>query len=229
MQPSSFIVPLFCIVDGEPTFLGTAFFVRHARNILLTAAHVVRDRGADFVFSAVVQSTLQDGVMPWFDCNVLHIFYDIDLAVLTTSSYFPNDKIELPSDDEVQLNRFVVCHEYSDTRKSGKDTLQSQAASRIGNVTRMLDRTDILGKAGSDVLELSFPALRGASGAPVITMDSKVLFGVVLQNVQYELLPIQIETVLDEKNQILEETKYMLPQALALHVKHVRAALNSIV
>ncbi len=228
MQPSSFIVPLFVNINAIPTFIGTGFFVDHKNNIMITAFHVIRDLGEKFIFSAVVPSSINDRIMPWFDCSVVSVFPEIDMAILTTDSYCPDYKIKIPIDDEIRLNEFVVCHEFSDTRIKEKHIIQSQAASRIGNVTRMLDRQDILGKAGDDVLELSFPALKGASGAPVIYRGSFELCGIILQNVQYELLPLQIETVLDEKNDILEERKYMLPQALALNIKHIRRVLNDL-
>jgi hypothetical protein len=65
-----------------------------------------------------------------------------------------------------------------------------------------------------DMLELSFPALRGASGAPVVEIRGTALFahGVIVANTEHHLLPAHIETVLDSKNQLLEERKYFLPQ-----------------
>ena len=75
-------------------------------------------------------------------------------------------------------------------------------------------------------LELSFPGLEGASGAPVMTNDGNYKVpGIVVGNIGHELLPIQIDTVLDETNDILEEIKYMLPQGLAIHVRHLKEIL----
>jgi hypothetical protein len=126
---------------------------------------------------------------------------------------------------EVQLATF----EYGTTRSAG-NKIELSPATRMGNITRMLNLTDQYNKAGDEILELSFPALRGASGAPVISIDGDQfnLQGVIIANVSYHLLPAQVETVLDEKNEVLEETKFMLPQALAVNVKHVRALLESI-
>jgi hypothetical protein len=33
---------------------------------------------------------------------------------------------------------------------------------------------------------------------------------------------VQVHTVLDEKNQILEETRFMLPVGAAVNIKHLR-------
>jgi hypothetical protein len=76
------------------------------------------------------------------------------------------------------------------------------------------------------MLVLSFAALRGASGAPVVSNTDLHLWGIVTANRAYHLLPTQVETVLDEKNQLIEEVRFMLPQALAIHVKHLRSVLK---
>ena len=75
------------------------------------------------------------------------------------------------------------------------------------------------------MLELSFPALKGASGAPVLSNASFELLGVVKANVSYELLPAQIESIQDEAGVVTEETKFFLPQALAVNVTIVREFL----
>ena len=49
----------------------------------------------------------------------------------------------------------------------------------------------------------------------------------VTANVARELLPAQIERIYDEGGQIEEEIKFHLPQALAIHVMHVRTILRA--
>jgi len=51
------------------------------------------------------------------------------------------------------------------------------------------------------------------------------LWGVVTANVSYELLPVQIESIHDTTGKLDEETKFFLPQGLAINVKHVNALL----
>ena len=72
------------------------------------------------------------------------------------------------------------------------------------------------------MLELSFPALKGASGAPVLSNGSFELLGVIKANVGYELLPAQIESIHDQSGTVMEETKFFLPQGLAVNVAEVR-------
>ena len=79
------------------------------------------------------------------------------------------------------------------------------------------------------MLELSFPALKGASGAPVITWKPPFrLWGILSQNVARELHPAQVEKVLDEGGNMTEETRFYLPLGLAIHVKHVRKLLEAL-
>jgi len=93
----------------------------------------------------------------------------------------------------------------------------------VGNITSSLSNYDLNYAKDITALELSFPGLRGASGAPVMTNDGSYdVLGIVAGNVGHDLLPVQIHTVLDEENDLLEEIKYMLPQGLAIHVRHLK-------
>ena len=99
----------------------------------------------------------------------------------------------------------------------------------MGNVTRFRNLQDKYGTKGEAMLELSFPALRGASGSPVVDMGPEIrLWGIIVANVSYHLLPVQVETVLQENGSLDEEVKFLLPQALAVNVKHVREFMNEI-
>lgn len=61
-----------------------------------------------------------------------------------------------------------------------------------------------------------------------VTNDGKFeVLGIVVGNIEHELLPVQVATVLDEENELLEERKYMLPQGFAIHVKHLKALIIS--
>jgi hypothetical protein len=96
-------------------------------------------------------------------------------------------------------------------------------------MTRMTNAEN-LGPAGVGALELSWPVLRGASGAPVTYNDNPYMppeekwgvLGVIVANASYHALPAQITSVLYDDNSLLEEVKYMLPQALAVNINHLR-------
>lgn len=54
------------------------------------------------------------------------------------------------------------------------------------------------------------------------------LWGIVKANISAELMPAQVETLVDEQGNVEEETKFYLPQALAVHVKHVRKLISEL-
>jgi hypothetical protein len=100
---------------------------------------------------------------------------------------------------------------------------------RRGHQTRLI-KFDLLGPtAGKDVRELSFPALEGASGAPVMfesvpTLNQEWAWGIVgvlASNIGYHAIPAQMITVEDDRNRTVKES-YMLPQGLAVNIKHLR-------
>lgn len=136
--------------------------------------------------------------------------------------------LRLGFDEPIYTNSPVMSFEYGTTVFEEGRTLLSPAT-RVGNVTRIRDMTTRFGPAGRDALELSYPALRGASGAPVITMDGgyKIL-GVVIANEAYHLLPSQIESVLDEKNNLMEEVRFMMPQGIAVNIEHLRTMYEDV-
>ena len=219
MIPTETIVPIFAI-DGSNNirhFLGTGSFVGQ-RPFLVTAEHVIRD------WSGLFAITVLPDTSHIIRATLVVKNRDADLALLEVPGYPPEKALPLAEDNEITENQDVVCLEYGTTRTQGRVT-HLAPATRLGNVTRKLNLQERYGQAGVDALELSFPALRGASGAPVFSNSNFHLWGVVIANVSYHLLPAQIESVLDETNQVLEETRYLLPQAIAVHVKHLRAMI----
>ena len=224
MNPSETIVPIFGVDEsssagflGKYIFLGTGAFVGK-QPLLVTAEHVVRDWTEAFAITTLPNT---NNIM---QAKLITKNRNTDLALLEVPGYPPQKALQLAQDNEITLNQSVYCLEYSTTQALGK-AIHLSPATRLGNVTRLLNLADRYGQAGEDALELSFPALRGASGAPIIS-NSFHLWGIVIANVSYHLLPAQIESVLDEKNQVIEETRYLLPQGLAVHVKHLRAMLQ---
>jgi S1-C subfamily serine protease len=221
-EPLKIVVPLLAVDESMriQAFLGTAAFVGQ-QPLLVTAEHVVSKWNGPF---AIV-------VLPDLGrlrtANLVTKDREVDLAVLQVPGYAPERAFDLAEDDEVKVNQFVTCLEYSMTRVVA-EAIKLSPANRLGNVTRFLDLSETLGRAGKNALELSFPALRGASGAPVVSNKTFRLWGVVVSNVAYHLLPAQIETVLDENGRVTEETRFLLPQAVAVHVKHLRPMIDSL-
>lgn len=73
-------------------------------------------------------------------------------------------------------------------------------------------------------LDLSFPALRGASGAPVVDENTGLVLGMIVANVERHLMAAQIERVIRSDNTI-DEVRYFAPYAQAIMALHLRQAL----
>lgn len=219
-DPRETIVAILGIDEAKRThFLGTGTFV-YLSHFLVTAEHVVRESMGSFTVAVPVPG-LENATFP---AQVVARHREVDLALLEVAGYSPNRAVQLADDSEIVTNRAVFCFGYSTTRNGGGQ-MQFAPTTRFGNVTRCLHLGDIFGGAGEDILELSFPALRGASGAPIISNSTLHLWGIVIQNMPYQLLPARIEGALDADDQIYEEPRFMLPRALAVRVRYLRAIL----
>ena len=201
--------------DGKFVFLGSGFFFVHAGRVLAaTAAHCV---------PAVAATSLQlAGSAGTFEVLIASIDRSVDLCVLLPKSWPTRVSIVVEPEHEVRGNVPLYTYEYSTSELKG-GSWHLNPATRIGNCVRVVQLTERFGAAGEDMLELSFPALRGASGAPVLDLTAPTprARGVLVANAERHLLPAHIETVLTEDNALLEERKYFLPQAVAVHAKHL--------
>jgi len=219
MNPSENIVPIVATDDELQFqhFLGTGCFIKDIP-ILATADHVIRDWAGQLAIATFPKIAL-------FPAFLVERNSEADLALLEVPDYPKEMGLLLAQDSEIAQNQQVNCFEYGTTRRQGKMTILAPAT-RLGNVTRILNLEEQYGLAGRDALELSFPALKGSSGAPVVSNSTFNIWGIVIANVSYHLLPAQIESVLDEEKRIIEETKFLLPQGIAVHVKHLREMLG---
>lgn len=213
------IVPILGIVEPPEIFkfLGTGSFVGSPPR-LVTADHVVRDWKGPL---AIVILPDTDHPLP---AHIIARHPAIDVALLEVPGFIPPRVLQPAEDRELAHNVPVICFEYGTTRTE-EGQIFLHPATRMGNVTRILDLTHRYGEAGRSALELSFPALLGASGAPVVSNTTFRLWGMVIANVGYHLLPAQIESIVDEQGRVTEETRFLLPQAVAVHVKHIRKVL----
>lgn len=200
--------------DSCGPFLGTGAFV-DGRQLLVTCDHVLNSWNGGYGVAIEAQQRIAKATLLKRDP-------DTDLALLRTDDYQPPYSLPFEEDGNIILNNIVICFEYGTTISAGKK-INFSPANRLGNVTRFRDLPDLFGKAGERMLELSFPALKGASGAPIMEWRPPFrLWGIVKANIGAELMPVQIETVVDGNGKIEAKTKFYLPQALAIHVNHVR-------
>ena len=232
VDPHKFILPLVGYEQSKDflKFLGTSFFVEGTSNpLLVTVNHNLDGWNGDF------------GILPYREpirpAELIAQHPEVDLALLHVPEYYPDKPLKIAGDAELLINQLVNCYEYSDSwfpdslfpKGDDAHTIKFSPSCRLGNITRFDNFTDLPilpSQAGEQMLVLSFAALQGASGAPVVSNTDLHLWGIVTANWAEHLLPAQVVTVLDEKNQLIEEVNYMLPQALAIHVKHLRSILE---
>jgi hypothetical protein len=218
-DPRVSVVPIFGRNETHApaevgAFLGTGSLIGDG-SILLTADHVIAGWSGKLVI-AVVPNISNLHPLTVIERDTAH-----DLALLKVEGYRSPRPLVPRFDQSIPPNWTASTFEFGTTRSLGR-AIELSPATRLGNVTRVLT-VEQLGAAGVDALELSFPALRGASGSPVMFENASFgLIGVIVANVQYHLLPAQIENVLTADNTHLKETVYMLPQAVAVNVRHLK-------
>ena len=222
-DPQKIVVPLIGLdASGSPRkFLGTGSFCGE-RPYLVTADHVIHN------WTGPIGITVpSDNITP-HRTIILGQLPEADVAVLEVPDYRPPFALPIGDPGNIALDAQIVSLEYGTTRSLGNE-IHFSPATRLGNVTRTMNMKKEYGLAGDTILELSFPALRGASGSPVLCPGRNYeLWGIVIANVSYHLLPAQIENVLTEDSKMEEEIKFMLPQALAVNVKHLRSLIESL-
>jgi hypothetical protein len=210
---------------SQVTFGGTGFFVENdQRNLYVTANHVLADWDKYYILIPPPTHgfTLPDVLV---EANRLITDQEHDLVILETS-YKPTTSLKIAT-EQTPNNLRVGSIEYSRfTIDQGAGKLSQNSSTRIGNVVR-----DVIDEHYPfTVFELSYPALRGASGAPVINIEGAEAFrviGVVVSNAQYELMPVQKYSYKGDDGEE-EQVHYYLPSALAIPIEHLINLLNKI-
>lgn len=227
MDPTDAVVAVIGVgKHGRPQLLGTGSMIGDGAT-LLTADHVARD----FDGEVGIASMRGDGDPERFPITLIERDPSHDLALYRVDGYTAERPLN-PWWEPIGYNRELITFEYSPSRPEG-DIYYLSPATRIGHMTRMLDLTDQRGPLGDRALELSFPAVGGASGAPVMLngrmaslLDGDdaefAIVGVIVGNTAHHLLPVQVDEYLDVDGKYIAETRFMLPQGLAVNICHLR-------
>lgn len=228
-QPLKAIFPLV-VANLKPglvgPFLGTGFFIR-PDGTFLTAKHVLegvtRPSGEDL---AVVM--LPGGPTLHRVCDV-RLADQFDIALGRAEGVEDIQPLEIATED-APMNRDVLTVEFSGTQsrvlEDGRPAMHFTPYHRKGYVICSYTSTypEVV---PTQSLDLSFPALRGASGAPVIVEADGSVVGMVLANVERHLLPAQVERVELGSDQ-REEVRYFLPVGKAIAWQHLREFVQSV-
>jgi Trypsin-like peptidase domain len=175
------------------SLLGTAFYAGEEGESL-TAAHVLQG-------IALEPDDSVEGVFPPFDGSTNRRVVDFrlsnryDVAVGRTDDTGPTHGLTLAEEDH-PINLDVLTVEFSGTRSfedsQGRRGMMFKPYFRKGHIICRSESD--WPNPGTSTLELSFPTLRGASGAPVVVDSVGVVAGMIIANVERELLPAHVET-----------------------------------
>ncbi len=132
------------------------------------------------------------------------------------------------SNQEVPCNEDVLTYEFSSTRIETLSTGERQVAftpfTHKGNVLRHYEST-FPESHSTPSLDTSFPALQGASGAPVLRARDFTVVGMLVANHERHLLPAQVVRI-ETSNEAVEETRYFLPVGKAIEGHFILEVLD---
>lgn len=221
-EPTRSIIPLVKASKHQPIqeILGTGSFIGKDKEVyILTAKHIFEgvELNKDDKFAFVLNDGKGIGIWairqivcdPDYDIAVCYIDYVDGMVPLQFSE-------EIPS-----LTKDIFCFEYSRTsveaKPEGGKHVSFEPLSHKGNIMRSFNST-FPEKKVTPAFNTSFPALQGASGAPVLAGTKNKNFyiaGILVANQETHLLPAQLVQIVDGEDYI-EETSYFLPMGKAI-------------
>lgn len=231
-NPTTVIVPVVTVVAGTTKVVdlwGTAFLVRPG--LFMSAKHVF---GIDLPPSLALAVVLFRG--PGADpipvaAKPVYLDPRRDIAVARVDDWPRSDGLTLaPDDDQLVMNTDILTIEYSEPDRG---ILLEDGQSAIGICPNwhkgymVREYVDRFGQQRPTAcLDLSFPALKGASGAPAIDGQTGLVLGMILGNIERVLLPTQIAPV--QRNRVIvDEVRYFAPYAQAICARYLRDALKA--
>jgi hypothetical protein len=225
LNPERAIVPIVRASHERPVIeiLGTGFFVGTGEVLhVITAKHVITSFApAEGEHLAVVFRGTTGIACVSIAQVVASTGFDIAAGAID-KSHIPEAVPIAIGDIDPPLSANVFSFEYSSTRiertEKGGTLVSFEPYAHKGNIVRRYVSTFPETTPTPSILT-SFPALRGASGAPILAANAtKSEFGVVgmtVANLERHLLPAQVVEVHDGDT-FSETTSYFLPYGKAL-------------
>lgn len=229
LDPKHAILPITKVTPDQSFcgLLGTGFVVGRQPPFVVTAAHVFLDNPlkgdeqfAVFFFRADGQH--QMGLIGKYHCSAQH-----DIAVFGAAGTEGMEPLPI-LDKPVPSNEDILTFEYSSTvsraMPDGRVGAHFSPFTHKGNILRHYNE-DYRRMSNVSLLDTSFPALQGASGAPVMRASDFAVTGMLIANRERHLIPAQVLTVTTGDHTI-EEVKYFLPTGMALSCDVIRPYLD---
>lgn len=202
--------------------LGTGFLV-NSQHIALTAKHIFDDYDKN---NTSLKSILIDRNehIHILDTNIVYRSSHYDITAIRVKGIREAPLLQI-RDSVLYNNQDYLTVEYSESsitfdEHSAREQVTFRPATRKGNITKAYV-SNFPEVTPTKCLEVSFPVLQGASGAPLMeNAPPWYVIGMVTHNVQYQLLPAQTVFIKDG-DKYVEETKYYLPTGKAIQASHL--------
>jgi hypothetical protein len=226
IEAQSSIVPIVGERDGVWTFLGTGFFVDDTRSIL-TCQHVVRDA----LHITVLVAPPDESKFTSHKVKAIFRSATRDISILETENVAYAQPLALDSSrlEDLDAGTEIASFDYARTRPAFDAATKSLSLGGAGMSFQMgYIRRRFVASAANNVdtkmIETSFPALRGASGAPIFRRNSLLVVGMVVGNVNEELQPIEV--IEDTSPNGSPTVRYYLPMGRAIWTEHLVESLD---
>ncbi len=230
LNPFSAVVPILRLgVDGRTTGLaGTGFFVG-TRPAVVTAKHVFLDhplaKGEQYAMAVF----RPDGTT---DLGIIHDYLvseKWDIAVFAAGGHPWATPLKLVR-GQYPTNQDVLAFEYSfttiETNEAGERIVNFQPFTHKGNILRHYLST-FRRQTPTASFDTSFPALQGASGAPVLRTSDWAVVGMLVANIERHLMPAQVVRA-EIGGGEYEEVRYFLPTGQAIQASVIIEFLEEI-
>jgi Trypsin-like peptidase domain len=217
MDPRRAILPIFELCETrEPVALAGTGFLLGPPTTLVTAGHVLKTPLPDGHSFGVAFPSANGPTLARLAPGNIRFSRRWDVAAVPRTEHpdlqtFKLQPQRLPETDD------VVAFDYSGTRfelREGRRHAILEPLTHKGNLMRWY-ACDAPGWEGMPAWDTSFPALQGASGAPVMALRSGGIVGMLLANRERHLVPAQVVRIQSADGE-LEDVKYYLPIGLAI-------------
>lgn len=227
LNPMRSIAP---VIIGFPhgsahDLLGTAFFV--APGVLMSAKHVLGVVPPAGCSLSVVRMVDIDGQPDLQTYEVTDIFIDprADVAVGRVEGWPFDRYFEIAQTPNFSANIDVLSVEFSASQllalgAGGQREMRLTPTYHKGYIMR-----DYVAEFGHEYpvqcYDLSYPAFKRASGAPVVSNSTFNVVGMIVANIERQLMPAQLERI-ERQDGTVEEVRYFLPTAQAIQAPRLR-------
>lgn len=202
--------------------LETGFLI-NSQHMALTAKHIFDDYDDKAMLLKAILIDRNDKIHV-LDAVIINKSSRYDIAAIRIKGIIDAPCFEI-RDGEFYNNQDYVTVEYSESsitvgNNKTHEEVHFRPSTRKGNITKSYVST-FPEDTPTKCLEVSFPVLQGASGAPLmVNAPPWQVVAMFTHNVQYNLLPAQTVSIKDG-NKYVEETHYYLPTGKAIQAFHL--------